>query len=184
MGRLAYDTRQYHASRIRSVMVLTPGASAYEIQKALERSDQPLSLDPRYIQKIRDKIIGERARRNDLLTIGPRIAYIQDKKQLIDSQLWRLITDPATGDRAKVQALGLLMKNETDLLQAEMDAGIFERKIGTLAVERGPMESEHKTRVIDALEKWGMVRTVPQLSTSEKAIVNQDGKQPANQPNQ
>jgi hypothetical protein len=136
MPALSKETQNYHQSRIRAVLVVDPQASLREIKDTLAKSPSaPINLDRDYISRLVKKIRAERAVRNDQVSIGRRISELQDKIKRIDGQLWAIAADRGAKDIAKVQALKALAENELKLLSAEMDAGIYDRKVGTLKVE-------------------------------------------------
>ena len=136
MPAISKETQDYHKSRIRAVLVVDPQASLTEIKTTLAKSPSaPLNLDKDYISRLVKKIYGERATRNDRANISRRISELQDKLKRIDGQLWAIAADKGTKDVAKVQALKALAENELKLLSAEMDAGLYERTVGTLKVE-------------------------------------------------
>jgi len=162
MPALSTETQNYHKSRIRAVLVVDPQASLREIKETLSKSfNAPLNLDLVYISKLVKKIHVERTVRNDRANISRRISELQDKLKRIDGQLWTIAADKGAKDIAKVQALKALAENELKLLSAEMDAGIYERKVGTLKVEErkvslltiiNQVEPNERARLINAFK--------------------------------
>jgi len=145
-------------------MVLSSGATLLQIQEALEASvEAPIRLDAHYILKLRKKIYSERLRRNNNLNKGARIAYIQDKHRIIEQRLWGEAANSKNPGVVRVMALEKIMKNELDLLKAEMDAGFYERQIGTLTVN-GKVEHEHTLApeildpILRALRNYGLIK--------------------------
>jgi hypothetical protein len=59
----------------------------------------------------------------------------------------------------QIAAINTIIKWDIAILQAEMDAGIFERQLGTLEVEKRsrPIDPEKKANIFSALERWGFI---------------------------
>lgn len=161
MPAYSKQTQKLHQSRIRAVLVISPGASLREIQSSLEASKTaPLQLTLDYINKLRKKIIGERLTRHDRTTIKNRISELQDKLQKINEQLWQIAGSSTSGQKEKIAALKTLAENDIKLLQAEMDAGIFTRQIGNLditAKRNQPIDEEHQERILKTFGSWGFI---------------------------
>jgi hypothetical protein len=159
MPAYSEEKRKYHLERVRAVMILRPNATPREIQTVLEQSiEAPLHLDDEYIAKLMKKIIEERRRRLELANLNLRIATIQDKKRLIDERLWREATNPNNPPVARIVALRELFKNELELLQAEMDAGVFTRHLGEIEHRPAPLTDAEKAKILSVFLKWGLIK--------------------------
>lgn len=161
MSTYSDETKKYHHSRVRAVLIVSPGATIREIQKSLEASTQaPLQLSEDYLQKIRKKIIGERLTRHDKATIKARISQLQDKLEKINEQLWQIAGSKDSEAKDRIAALKALAENDIKQLQAEMDAGIFTRQIGNLditAKRNQPIDEDHKRRILNTFGNWGFI---------------------------
>lgn len=186
MPAYSKEREQYHISRVKSVMILAPDAGLEQIQEALEASTQdPLRLDRDYISKIRRKIYAERLQRNNNLNKGARIAYIQDKKKAVEQRLWGEATNMKNPGVVRVMALEKIVKNELDLLKAEMDAGLYERQIGTVKVS-GEVEHQHThvlvPEVLDpimrAFRNYGLIKEVENEYATKHALPGAAGGAP------
>ncbi len=177
MPSYSEEQRKYQISRIRAVLILKPNASLREIQETLEESaEAPLHLQLNYIGKLTKKIVSERTRRNDNLNIGSRLSTVQDKKNMIDSRLWIEAANPRNPAIARIAALEKLMKNELELLQAEMDAGLFERKLGTFQIN-GKITEERKILIIQAFQNFGIIKKVDPALLLENKENDNNGNQ-------
>jgi hypothetical protein len=160
MPNYADETKKYQESRVRSVMIFQPDASLRAIQDALENSKEaPMKLELHYLAKIRDKILKERRVRNNNLNLGARLSAIQDEHKAVKIRLWKEATDPHNKDIVRVMALEKLLKTELDLLNAEMDAGFYERKLGTVEVDHShtlTLDKEMLAPIILALQNYGL----------------------------
>lgn len=177
MAAYSKAQRDYHKSRIRAIMVHNPDASDRYIKETLQAAKQaPLSLHRTYIATIKKKILVERTNRHNGANIAHRLAFIQDKIRQIDKQLWDLVNSEHIGDREKIAALKELRENEIKLLQAEMDAGLYDRKLGTIDIEalrNRQIDPAHQQRAIDSFKAWGFI---------EADAVEVETKQPNDQP--
>jgi len=159
------ETRQYHIERVKEVLVLKPTASAESVVRALEGSTDPLKLDRAYARKLMKKIREERHHRFNREIVQVRLAEIQDKTQLVGEQMWKIFLDPKADDKARVQAGKAIIENEHKFLEAQMNAGIFDRKLGTLAVDHDHIHAhvvslapEMKEPILRALANYGLIR--------------------------
>lgn len=161
MPAYSQEQKKYHESRIRSVMIFQPDASLLAIREALEGSKEaPITLHPHYIAKLRDKILKERRSRNDRLNLGSRLAFIQDLNKAVKVRLWKEATDASNKDIARVMALEKILKTEFELLDAEMDAGFYERKLGTVEhdhLHEHTLAPDMLAPIILALKNFGVV---------------------------
>jgi hypothetical protein len=124
---------------IRKVLVYYPNAGALTIQRVLEKqvsADRPagLHLDHRYIAKLADKIRREREKR---ITKGikRRIAELQDHYNLMTEEVRTIAADPMMEGKDKASKIIKLFEADVALLETEMNAGIFTRKIGEIEVK-------------------------------------------------
>lgn len=159
MPTMSKEKQQYHRERIRAILIVRPKASITEVKQVLEESaEAPLALDRDYISAQMKKIISERTTRLSLANRNQRVAFVQDKKERIDAMLWSEATNTENSGRERIMALALLFKNELEMLQAEMDAGVFERHLGVIRREVAPLSPEQKTRILEAMIKWGIIK--------------------------
>jgi hypothetical protein len=165
MPNYSKENQRYHQNRIRAVLVINPQASLREIKESLENSKtSPLPLHIDYLAKLRKKIDGERTNRHAGSGIAARISALQDKIHKINEQLWQIAASGTSGSRDKTAALKALAENDLKLLQAEMDAGIYDRKIGTVEIEarrNQPIDEEHQKKIEQAFEAWGFIQPEP-----------------------
>lgn len=173
MPAYSKENQHYYESRIRSIMVLRPEVSLREIQQTLEDSTEaPLHLTLNYISKLKHKIVGERAHRNDNLNKGARIAALQDKHAMVAQRLWVEASNIKNPGVVRVMALKALVELDTKMLNAEMDAGIYERALGTLEVARKPISVEDANRIMASLKMWGILpeqaKQVLNITATEK----------------
>lgn len=181
MAKHTQEQQEYHIARIRAVLVLAPDAGSRQIQKTLETSEKsPIRLDRAYIDKLKGKIIRRRTAAINRENINARLAKIRDRKAVVDEMLWREATNPSNQGRDRVAALKELMKNELDMLQAEMDAGVFERKLGTLAHIPAPINDDQRAAVMKALLAHGIVRAPVEVKAIEKPKQNEKSKNTTN----
>ncbi len=159
--------KERHKDRVRQVLALNPRVSVSQIQDALAQSSHPLELPLTYIAKLVKKIEGERVHRFDWVIAAKRLSEMQDLYAEISNALWQVLLDngdSATGRKGttpgeKVYAASQIAKLEADLLKAQMDMGIFERKLGTLDVNGKTLielPQSHQKLLVSAFAKAGI----------------------------
>jgi hypothetical protein len=136
--------------------------------------DNPLS--PKYILKLVHKINQEQAKDFDEVKISERMTKTRGRFDVAIQRLFKIafwewdflkegIPMPTAGEQ--VQALATIGKMDIALLQAEMDAGVFERKLGTvdLAIRRSqPLTPEAREILLKAWRNWGLLPEVKQIT--------------------
>lgn len=168
------EEQRYHIERIRQVLVMFPNASLKEMRGVLANAKPPLIFNTTYIKRLKDAVFRERAWRLKNNTVVLRIAEVEDRVREIQKFLWT-IAQESKFDMARVLALKELGKLEFDLLSSQMDAGVFERNLGTVNV-RASLDPEQAVKSIETLQKWGLVKegVVPMLDSGTKAIESSD----------
>lgn len=119
-----------------------------------------MTLHLHYIAKLRDKILKERRVRNNNLNLGARLSAIQDQHKAVKVRLWKEATDPTNKDISRVMALEKILKSELELLDAEMDAGFYERKLGTMEHDHTltiGLDQDMLAPIILAFKNYGLV---------------------------
>jgi hypothetical protein len=134
MSKYSKELMAFHISQIRKVLVMMPNASSREISDILAKQKNPLILTWIYINKLKNKIMRERAERYNHFLVNQKISAFEDKVREIDSRLWNILSDPQTTSSEKVMALREIRKNDEALIQKMADAGVFERKLGEVNI--------------------------------------------------
>lgn len=173
MGAYSDHKQEYHKSRIRDIMILKPSVSAEGIQHALISSPlDPLKLDRGYVRKLMAKVKKERMVKIDRADIKERIVSMRETYEAVSAQMWKILLDESLnyekgGIGARVTAGKVIIEAQKALLESEMNAGIYDRKIGTLALENtGTVEHVHrlhpdmKAPIMKALENYGLIKRV------------------------
>lgn len=157
------ETKQYHRARIQEAMVLNPRASVKEIAELLEYANPPLVLSREYVGKVIQKIYAERLIRYDRAHLNKRIAEMEDRTQSVIGQMWKLVLNPKNAAKERAQAAKVIIEADRNLLEAQMDAGIFDRKIGTVGIEHThehtlKLPEEIRTPILRAFKNYGIIR--------------------------
>lgn len=125
-------------------------------------------LDWEYVARLRKKIhrtAVENVRRQD---VAERINEFKEKNRLVFDRLMRIAyyTDdlkkdglPPPSYKDQIAALTAIVRLESMVFNAEFDAGIFERHIGTLEVEKRfkPLPPDLKMQMMIAFRNWGII---------------------------
>lgn len=159
MPKYTQQKKEYCKARVRALMAQKPTISAENIREELLKTSKPLKLDKNYIYKLQEEIYKERAERNDNYTVKQRLEEFREKKEKIDEELWNILYDKKTSEGAKNAAAKQLIDNEKNLLNAEMDAGIFKRDLGRLETESmpSPLPKDQRRKVLQAFVSWGLI---------------------------
>lgn len=157
---------------IRDAIVIDPLISVAKLQDALfekgyrTAGNNPLDWD--YVSKVRQKVHRQAVEAADRQKVNERIAEIKERYRLIFERLIRIafysdelkkegVMPPSYKDQ--ISALREIGKLDIAIFNAELDAGIFERHIGTLEIEKRskPLPPELKAQMLKAFANWGII---------------------------
>lgn len=160
MPSLKKETVEYHVERVREVLALNPRAGKRVIREILAKDrDDPITLDADYILILKKKIEGERTHRFDFPKVEKRLAEMQDRTESVIAQMWRILLNQTMDERARVAAAKIIIEAELKFFDAQMAAGIFERKLGSLEVRHThELAPEHKALVLNVFANYGIIR--------------------------
>ena len=161
MATLKDETIQYHRERVRETLVLNPRATIADITKLLETANPPLILGRHYVGKLVRKINTERLVRYDQAHLNRRIAEMQDRTESVITQMWKIVLNPRNSAKERVMAGKVIIDADHDLLQAQMDAGIFTRKLGSIGVDHEhtlKLPDEIRLPILRAFKNYGIIR--------------------------
>lgn len=176
MPALSKETREYHIERVREVIAINPRASARSIRAILESNSQdPLVLDRDYIGALLKKIRAERRVRFDRKIVEERLSEIQDQTEQVVQQLWLILLDTKQSAKNRIAAANGIVSADHKFWQAQLDAGIFERKLGTIDLEiqrrNKPIPAEVKEIMINAIRQWKPIGSRPQIKANVIDII-------------
>jgi hypothetical protein len=151
------------------MMTIVPRATNLAIQRALESDpEDPLKLDRHFIAKLIRKIREERKHRFVGEQAERALAEFQDKKNAIVEQMWKILLSQSAKEDVKIAAARTILEAEDRFLSKQMDAGIFERNLGTVRF-KATLTEERKIMILQAFKNWGIVKgEIPQLIEAAK----------------
>lgn len=157
MPPLSTKTKHYHRERIRSLIVQNPHISAEGIRKALEV--QGMILDRHYIGDHLKAIHMERAKRADTWTLNMALSSFQDAMAEIARVGWEIANDKFAPGRDRAAALREVREAYNAMFEKLFDAGVFERKLGTLdgTIRNTPLTDEKKQAIEAVFTNWGLI---------------------------
>lgn len=134
-----------------------------------------------YIAKLRDKVHKQAVHEANNQKLGSRLAEFKEKNRIVFDRLIRIAfyTDdlkkdgtPPPSFKDQIAALTAIVRLDIMVFNAEMDAGVFERHIGTLEIEKRyrPIPPELKDQMMQAFINWGI------LSQEQKEEIINNGK--------
>lgn len=177
---------------IRLAIATNPMISIGGLQKhLLERGYKTAhgnELDEVYLQKLIRKLDSEAMRGVDQADVNRRIMEVRQRFDAVLHGLFKIaywkweylhegVTMPTPAER--VMALTAIARMDTTLLSAEMDAGIYKRKLGTLEVEQThTLDPALLSPIMLALRNYGIVNSVIEQQphdTTTRAITDPSG---------
>ena len=157
MPELSPKTKQYHKQRIRSLMVQQPMLTILGMQKHLASDGLP--LDRHYIASLVKAIQTERIKRSQTWTLNMALASFEDAMQEIVRVGWEIANDKFAPGRDRAAALKEIREAYNAMFEKLFDAGVFERKLGTLdaTIRNTPLPEERKQAIRSVFENWGIL---------------------------
>jgi hypothetical protein len=157
MPALAKEREQYFISRIRGLIALDHRIRNDEIGQRL--AVDGIELERHYVGKLVKKIYAERARRMDTITLNHAlVAFAETMEEIVRRA--RDIADNPMSERLEVlAALREIRSAHNDMFTKLFDAGVFERKLGTLdaTIRNTPLPEEKKQTIRDVFTNWGLL---------------------------
>jgi hypothetical protein len=158
---------------VREEVVINPMISLRRLQANLKQrgfvtySGNP--IEDQYLKKLIRKLNREAFAESDRQEIGERLANTRQRfstmiEKLLKIAFWRIdyiregFYIPEYRDQIK--AMDSIAKMDLALLQAEMDAGIFERHLGKLDIEiarKQPIPDDRRDVIYQVFKNWGLI---------------------------
>jgi hypothetical protein len=157
MPELSSKTKQYHRQRVRSLMVQNPMLTIEGMRLHLEKDGLPLTRH--YIAKHVKAIQTERIRRANTWMLNMALADFQDCMSEIERVGWEIANDKFAEGRDRAAALREIREARNAIFEKLFDAGVFERKLGTLdaTIRNTPLPEERKQAIRSVFENWGLL---------------------------
>lgn len=157
MPAIAKEREQYFMSRMRGIRAFDRNITIEEVQQRLASTG--LMLERHYIGKLIKKMYGQQARRNDTLILNRALDTFGEVMEEIVKRCRGIADDPMASREEILSALREIRAAHKDLFQLMFDAGVFERKLGTLdiAIRNTPLPEERKQAIRATFQSWGLL---------------------------
>lgn len=157
MPKISTEQRQYYKSRIRSVIAQHPQIS--QVALAARLKDEGLELDRKYLGSLLNAIYVERAKRANTWMLNQALSAFQDVMMEISAVAWDIANDQFARKQDRVMALREIREAHKDMFEKLFDAGVFERKLGTLdaMIRNTPLPEPKKQAIRVGFQNWGLL---------------------------
>jgi hypothetical protein len=158
MPKISTARRQYYKSKIRSIIAQNPQVSQVALGRMLKENNG-LELDRKYLGSLLKDIQRERIKRLDTLTLNYALSSFQDVLTEIVAKAWEIVNDPMTERLEVLAALREIRAAHDDVFEKLFDAGVFERKLGTLdaTIRNTPLPEDRKQAIRSVFTNWGLL---------------------------
>lgn len=138
-------------------MVRNPVITQRELKERLDM--EGLHLDRKYLGTLVNGLHAERVKRADRATLNYALASFQDAMIEIVQAGWDIVNDPSSRNMDKTLAMREIREAQVAVFEKMFDAGIFERKLGTLegTIRNTPLPEERKQAIAAVFENWGLL---------------------------
>lgn len=170
MPKVSNERKQFYKSKIRSLLAIDHQMSNRELESQLAQNGISISED--FIAKLRKKVEKEKSIRADRMTLNHALATVSDALTETNHLAWQIALNPAAKAQDRLGAMREIRKAHTDMFNLLFDAGIFNRKLGTLEheIRNAKLSDEQKRNIRGAFEKWGLIKppaNEPNITTTE-----------------
>jgi hypothetical protein len=158
MPTISKDRQELYKSRISAIVSVNHQLTNNEISELLERDG--IHLDRDYLSKLPRKVYQERTKRADRQTLNYALAAFEDTMTEVVRVAWSIANDKTARKQDRVMALREVREAHKDVFEKLFDAGVFERKLGTLdnVIRNTPLAPERKQVIRDVFGNWGLLR--------------------------
>lgn len=155
--KISTEHRQYYKARIRSVIAQRPQTSQQALAERL--AAEGLKLDRKYLGSLLNAIHVERIKRLNTLTLNYALPAFQDTMMEISAVAWSIADGEFARKQDRVMALREVREAHEDMFEKLFDAGVFERKLGTMdmAIRNRPLPEERKQAIRAVFQNWGLI---------------------------
>src|ERR1035438_1388410 len=157
MPSISQEQKQYYKSRIRSVIAQHPQITQVALRERL--ANEAFKLARWYVASLLKSIQVERVKRLNTLTLNYALSAFQDVMMEISSVAWEIANDEFARKQDRVMALREIREAHKDMFEKLFDAGVFERKLGTLdaTIRNTPLPEERKQAIRSVFQNWGLL---------------------------
>jgi hypothetical protein len=152
---------------IRDAVALDPVAGIHQLTDTLSKRLNH-SFDPRYIKKLRDKVVRQNLVEIDRIKIEERMNFTRENYRMVREELLKIMywtpQNALTGmpkplARDRVEAAKSVAMLDLALLKAEIECGLYKKPIETLAKEihYDPLPDDVRIVVIKSWRNFGLL---------------------------
>ncbi len=128
-----------------------------EMQHQLEQNGIRLDMD--YINRLRDKILRERAQRADRQILSSSLAAFEDVLTETTKIAWQIALSNQSTRKERIAALKEIRESHNDLFDKLFDSGVFDRKLGVIEHQpKAPITLEQRAQLIETMIRWGIIK--------------------------
>jgi hypothetical protein len=152
------EKKQHLVSRVRSVIAQDHQIALDDLALRLDR-EYGIKIERHYLSTIVRKIYAERALRADRQTLNFALASFEDTMTQVVRVAWEIANDPFARKQDRVMALREIREAHSAVFEKLFDAGVFERKLGTLdaTIRNTPLTEDKKHAITAVFTNWGLI---------------------------
>lgn len=181
MPAIAKERQEYHIAKIRSLIAEDHQITFEELQQRLDHRFG-LKFDRAYVSRLAKKIFRERSVRADRKTLNLALAAFEDSMTQVVRVAWEIANDEFARKQDRVMALREVREAHTAIFDKLFDAGVFERKLGTLdaTIRNTPLPEDRKQALSLVFANWGLVappddtKTLPASNSAKEQAPKED----------
>lgn len=169
MPKVSTERKQFYKAKIRSLLAIDHSMSTRELQGQLEQNG--IHIDRHFLDKLRHVVEREKTLRADRRTLNYAIATVEDTLTETMRIAWSTALNPTAKTHDRLAAIREIRKSHVDMFNILFDAGIFNRKLGTLEheIRNAPLSEEQKRNIRGAFERWGLIQSPTSNEKSDQS---------------
>lgn len=158
MPKISAERKQFYKAKIRSLIAIDHQMTNREIERNLEQNG--IRIEEHFIGRLRCAVEKEKTIRADRKTLNFALATLEDALTETMRIAWSTALNPNSKTHDRLAAIREIRKSHETMFNLLFDAGIFNRKLGTLEheIRNAPLSEEQKNNIRGAFQKWGLLK--------------------------
>lgn len=165
MPAISKDKQEFYKSRIRAHISIDHQITNVMLLARLEQ--EGIHMDRDFLSKLLSKVYRERITRADRHTLNQALAAFEDTMTQVVRVAWDIANDPFARKQDRVAALREVREAHKDVFEKLFDAGVFERKLGTIdaTIRNTPLPQDKKDAITAVFTNWSLIAPTQEDAT-------------------
>lgn len=177
MSRTNEVQKQEDIEFVRRALIVTPRATIRAVKDTiLKETNRDMSLN--YVNSLVNLVRSNRQVKYNEAKVHDRVAEMEENFTILREEMYAIVNDPRATNKDRINAAKQIAIMDKDLLQAQLDTGIFDRKLGEINVNHR-LDPEIAIPMLNAFKNFGFIKSVDIIEIKP----NEEHEQPSDNGN-